>query len=267
MLFANYHTHTPRYNHARGEEREYIEAAIQAGYQLLGFSDHSPYVFENGHDSGFRMKLEETENYVSTLQALRREYEKDITLLIGFEAEYYPRLFAKTLAFLHPFDYDFLLLGQHFTVNETDGVSVNLPMTDGDLHQFVDQTCQAMHTGAFTYFNHPDMPLHTGSPAAYEREMTRLCQTALETDTPLELNLLGIRGKRNYPHEPFWEIVQQIGNPVIIGVDAHDPRNLDHREALDEALKLVEKYRLRLIDRVPIKDPHTCALAKELNLC
>ena len=210
---------------------------------------------------------EEAAGYVDTLLALRKEYEKDITLLIGFEAEYYPKLFAKTLAFLHPLAYDYLLLGQHFTVNETDGVSVNLPMTDDDLRQFVNQTCDAMRTGAFTYFNHPDMPLHGGSAAVYEEEMTRLCRTALETDTPLELNLLGIRGKRNYPYEPFWEIARQVGNPVIIGVDAHGPQTLVQSEILDVALELVDKYRLPLIDRVPLKDPHTCALAKELGLC
>ena len=46
MLFANYHSHTPRCNHAHGEEREYIETAIKAGYSVLGFSDHSPQVFD-----------------------------------------------------------------------------------------------------------------------------------------------------------------------------------------------------------------------------
>ena len=41
---ANYHTHTTRCKHANGTEREYIEKAIEAGYQVLGFSDHSPYI-------------------------------------------------------------------------------------------------------------------------------------------------------------------------------------------------------------------------------
>ena len=41
-MYANYHTHTVRCNHARGSEREYIETAIARGMQVLGFSDHVP---------------------------------------------------------------------------------------------------------------------------------------------------------------------------------------------------------------------------------
>ena len=44
MLY-NYHTHTKRCNHAIGEDREYVENAIQGGLETLGFADHAPYVF------------------------------------------------------------------------------------------------------------------------------------------------------------------------------------------------------------------------------
>ena len=50
-MLANYHTHTKRCNHALGEDREYVEAAIKAGLKVLGFSDHCPFVFEDGHIS------------------------------------------------------------------------------------------------------------------------------------------------------------------------------------------------------------------------
>ena len=36
-MYANYHTHTKRCQHAVGEDREYVEAAIAAGIQVLGF--------------------------------------------------------------------------------------------------------------------------------------------------------------------------------------------------------------------------------------
>ncbi len=41
-FIANYHTHTKRCRHAVGEDREYVEAAIEAGLKVLGFSDHTP---------------------------------------------------------------------------------------------------------------------------------------------------------------------------------------------------------------------------------
>lgn len=53
-MIANYHTHTWRCRHADGTEREYVERAIEGGLKILGFSDHSPYPFPDGYDSGKR---------------------------------------------------------------------------------------------------------------------------------------------------------------------------------------------------------------------
>ena len=55
-MIANYHTHTPRCGHAIGSEEEYVRCALEAGFQILGFSDHTPYPFPQGHYSSFRMK-------------------------------------------------------------------------------------------------------------------------------------------------------------------------------------------------------------------
>ena len=38
----NYHSHTSRCGHAVGTDEEYVKAAIAAGYQKMGFSDHAP---------------------------------------------------------------------------------------------------------------------------------------------------------------------------------------------------------------------------------
>jgi len=40
-MFANYHTHTSRCHHAKGTEREYIEAAIKAGWHTSKTEMHS----------------------------------------------------------------------------------------------------------------------------------------------------------------------------------------------------------------------------------
>ena len=66
---TNYHTHTMRCNHARGFDREYVQAAIAAGVEELGFSDHSPYIFKDGHMSGFRMSLAAYDDYFDSIKA------------------------------------------------------------------------------------------------------------------------------------------------------------------------------------------------------
>ena len=59
-MLTNYHTHTYRCHHADGTERDYVEAAIQRGFKALGFSDHSPYIFNSDYYSGHRMSVAET---------------------------------------------------------------------------------------------------------------------------------------------------------------------------------------------------------------
>ena len=41
FTLANYHTHTTRCQHARGTEEEYVLQAIDTGFEILGFADHS----------------------------------------------------------------------------------------------------------------------------------------------------------------------------------------------------------------------------------
>ena len=109
-MLHNYHTHTFRNHHAVGTEREYIEAAIAGGYQTLGFSEHAPYQFPDGIVSYFHMFPEDLEDYIQTLLALKGEYAGRIEILIGYEAEYYPRFFDDLLARITQYPVDYLLL-------------------------------------------------------------------------------------------------------------------------------------------------------------
>ena len=71
---VNYHSHTVRCHHAEGTMREYVEKAIEAGYERFGFSDHTPYPFDNGYVSSIRMLPEELEGYVKETLDLKAEY-------------------------------------------------------------------------------------------------------------------------------------------------------------------------------------------------
>ena len=65
-MIANYHTHTARCRHAEGEDEAYIARALEAGFQELGFSDHTPYWFETDHYSKFRMFPEQLPEYCNS---------------------------------------------------------------------------------------------------------------------------------------------------------------------------------------------------------
>lgn len=69
---CNFHSHTVRCQHAVGEEREYVEEAIKEGFEVIGFSDHSPYLFKNGYVSRIRMTMSQLEDYVKTIETLKK---------------------------------------------------------------------------------------------------------------------------------------------------------------------------------------------------
>lgn len=253
-MIANYHTHTPRCHHAVGSEREYVENAIRAGIKKLGFADHSPMVFDGDYYSAHRMRPEEIESYVSTLLQLREEYKNDIELYIGFEAEYYPKYIRRFLELIAPWPIDYLILGQHFLENEI-GAPHNYHATDSlsQLNQYVDQVLEGLSLGFFSYLAHPDVINFTGSDEAYYAPMKRLCEGAKQMNIPLELNLLGVWENRIYPCDRFFRIAAEVGNEVILGIDAHQPERILEQDILRRAHGLADRCGVHLISDVPLR--------------
>ena len=246
-MISNFHTHTWRCRHASGTEREYIEEAIRGGMKVLGFSDHTPYPFPDGHDSGFRMLLEQTEDYFRTLTELKKEYADQIRIHIGVEAEYYPDVFPLLLDYLKDYPCEYMILGQHMLGNEETHEFVGRGYDEPSvLTRYVDQVLEGVSTGKFLYLAHPDMLNWTGDKALYRREMERLCVGAKEMNCPLEINFLGIYDERHYPTADFWEIAGRVGNTVVLGCDAHEPKGLNRPDVEARGLAIVEQYGLTL---------------------
>lgn len=254
----NYHTHTKRCGHATGNDRTYVKNAIRAGYTELGFSDHAPMLFPDEVDyySNFRMPISLCEDYVKSVRALEKEFEKEIKIYLGFEIEYYPQLFEKTEKYLSGFDYDYLILGQHFIGNEYEEGSVysgsecdNPLMFD----RYISQALEGLATGKFIYLAHPDLFKWTGSDEVYISKMTYFCNEIKKLGYPIEFNMLGFYENRNYPDKRFWKIASQVGNDVIIGVDAHTPNALMRKLSLRLAKKYLNDLGITPIEGIKIK--------------
>ena len=251
-MIANYHTHTTRCHHAEGSEAEYIESAIQNGLKILGFADHTPYDIPKPRP--FRMMPAELPDYTGTIRTLAERYRDQIDIFIGMEVEYYPNLFPAHLVLLRRNGIQYMILGQHFLGDEIGEPYCAIKTEDEQtLVRYVEQSAEAMRTGLFTYFAHPDLIHFIGNDTIYKRQMRNLCEVAKETGTPLEINLLGIRTNRHYPDERFWAIAGEVGNTVLLGCDAHKPEDVCGGDAEREALGLVEKYSLRLLETVPLR--------------
>lgn len=255
-MIANYHTHTWRCMHAVGTEREYVEAAIKGGLKILGFSDHTPMPYADGFVSTVKMLPSQLEDYVDTVLGLKEEYKKDIEIHLGLEVEYYPAYFENMLKITGQYPIEYFLLGQHFLGNEINDLYSGAPTNDIEtLKRYCRQSQEALRTGCFTYFAHPDLINFKGEKAVYQKEIRMLCETAKELEIPLEINFLGISNKRNYPNPDFWEVAGEVGNQVVFGSDAHEPETVWNPQALAAAEKIVKTYGLTRLETVSFRRP------------
>lgn len=255
-MIANYHTHTDRCGHAEGRERSYAEQAVKAGLGILGMSDHTPYdFFDLGpRDRPMRMKPEELPEYADSVRALAEEYRGRLEILLGVEAEYYPRYFPRLLDLLRENRIRYLILGQHFLGNEADDWYCGIPCGDAaTLERYVSQSAEALETRLFTYFAHPDLFPFTGDEGIYDREMRRLCRAAKRTETPLEINLLGLREGRRYPDPRFWRIAAEEGCQAILGCDAHQPQWVTDPVSEEKALRMAADLGLTVLREASIR--------------
>ncbi len=256
-MIANYHTHTWRCNHAFGTEKSYVESAVASGMKILGFSDHSPQYFPGDYYSRFRMTPDRLDGYIQTVLDLRDTYRDRVEIHLGLEVEYYPYSLPKLLSVLQETPMEYAILGQHYLGNEVNDHYAGTPNTDEHLlSRYCRQSAEAMNTGLFTYFAHPDLMNYEGDDKTYRTHMGWLCREANACGMPLEMNLLGLREGRHYPNRRFWEIAAEEGCSVIMGCDAHRPEELNSPEIEEKGRAFLAEFGLTPMDTVPLRPLH-----------
>ena len=248
-LTANYHTHTVRCGHAVGADEEYVKAAIAAGMQVLGFSDHSPWPDQVPPRDTLHMRMNRAAEYAASVCALREKYRDQIAIYLGFEAEYLPEFYEAQMKMCEELDVDYLIMGQHF-LPESLIYAGSRTGSRRVLEQYVDTVLEGLSTGAYSCLCHPDLVDFAGDGAFYRKQMRRLCEGVKKMGIPLEINLLGLGEGRHYPNERFWTIAGETGNRAIIGVDAHDPASIGKHRIFEAALALAERCGLEVEERM-----------------
>lgn len=236
----NYHTHTYRCLHAVGEDEDYVAQAIAVGIKTLGFSDHfmSPNIQEGWKMRGDAWQLPE---YLQSIRHLQSKHQERITIHVGMECEYFPQIENELRQLLVSKQCDYLILGLHYLyIDENNWIT----SYSGDIRRkeqllrYGELAVQALASQLFSVFAHPDlfMTEYEVWDETCEQISYQICQAAKRYDVALEVNLRGMYyfGKKNYrdgirhpyPHRRFFEIAKEVGNTVIIGIDAHDPNEL-----------------------------------------
>lgn len=218
--------------HGEGHIYEYVETAIERGFDEIGFAEHIP--IPGLHDPDGRMLIEEFPIYLQEIRDAQKKYS-GITIRLGIEADFIPRYLDFVAKFLSEYPFDFVIGSVHFI----DDWDFSHPDFIEKYHTFgIDETYKAYYnllaeaasTGLFDVIGHFDQPKKFGhQPIA---DLTGEIENALsiihEKNLVLDVNTAGKRKPVGeiYPSEDILRRAHELGIPVILGSDAHRPEDV-----------------------------------------
>lgn len=265
IFLHNYHSHTKRCGHAEGEDEEYIQAAIENGFKTIGFSDHVilPGVVQNRMRGTYDM----LEDYIQSVTSLKEKYKGIIDVKLAFECEYFHDAFADYYRKLRcERGFEYLILGQHCYYDrafQTVCFYGDIASRRQRLEQYTQDLIDGMRSGLFLYACHPDLFIlfYRQWDEHAINATRRICQTAEQCHIPLELNMGRTRPPHReelwkedeliYPFPQFWKIVSEYDIDVVVGVDAHSPKDysVSDYEAFAEILR---NLNLKWVQKLPV---------------
>ena len=270
---ANYHTHLSLCGHAEGMSEDYVKTAVEAGFEILGMSDHGPMKPEFMTPEEFKynwlerqMTPEEFMNvYLPDCRATKEKYKDLIKFYIGIEIEYlYP--FHEYYEELRK-ELDYMNLAVHFYYHQGKITNSFDDVTFENVYSYALNAQKAMETGLFEILVHPDVYMYhyksTDGKATFDSECEKtarlIIESAIKNNVYLEINVGGMfkvtannekLGQFAYPRDEFWKIVAEYPEAkVVIGVDAHKPSNLVSEE-IKMAYEFAKKHNIRLLETV-----------------
>lgn len=233
----NYHTHTYRSGHSEyATDEEILQVAKSVGISMLGFSEHIPNPNLILPDEDHRMLLSEVDGYIASINKMKQD-NPDMTILVGFEAEFDPMKEAFLGEMRDKVDY--MILGQHFVTRGLQNVSSknnpNYPI------EYANMVSKAIESGIFDIVAHPDHFMEFRDTIINEEDKKLfdensviasqiICEKARDMRIPIEINLFHALNNKTlsdgnlaYPHPTFWQVAQEIdGLQILKGIDAHD---------------------------------------------
>ena len=257
MIDFNFHQHTIFSDGAEIPER-YVQSALEMGFSAIGFTEHSPLPFENT----FSLKNEEVDNYVLTIENLKKKYSDKITIYRALEMDYIPGMSENFSHWKEECKTDYLIGSVHLVspprTNELwfiDGPDYHIydegldKFFDGDIRKAVKtyfyQINMMIESQDFEILGHMDkITMHNRDrffkqdEAWYQSLIDETLDLVKENNLIVEVNTRGKYKKRSDYLFPDGEALKKICHmkiPVIISSDAHKPDELN--KEFDDAIK------------------------------
>lgn len=247
---SNIHTHTT-FCDGKNTPEEMLIAAIDAGFDTIGFSGHAGMPF----DDNCGMSTQTTEDYKREVRRLREKYRDKITVLLGIEHDAYS---------IDPLSgYDYVIGSVHYL--KKDGIYIPIDYSanalaraiddhynkDADsfaedyfstLSEYIVSTRPTVigHFDLLTKYSETD-GIFANPSDRYRLAVKKALAVLLPLGIPFEVNTGAIsRSYRTTPYPAEWILcdICRAGGDVIITSDAHSAENIAY--AFDEAAKYIK---------------------------
>ena len=245
LPISDYHMHTPLCGHATGEPQAYARRAIEVGLKKIGFSDHAPLVSHN--DRSITMDHSQLPIYHHMIESVRSEFEDDLEVIVGIEADFIPGYEELTRSMLSAYPYDYVIGSVHFI--EKWGFDDPIQMKEWnarDVNDVYREYHRLLRKSAlsrlFDVLGHVDLVKKFDFHPTVDitAEIEENARVFKKTGVIVEVNSSGLRkpAKEIYPALHDLKIYCAKGVPITFGSDAHDPHDVgrDFDKARDLAL-------------------------------
>lgn len=255
MTFYDGHIHTPYCPHGSSDSLSgYIERAIELGYTGMTFTEHAPLpsgFIDPVPDKDSAMKPEHLDSYLKELAALKKEYQKAITINIGLEVDFIEGWEKETKSFLEEIgprltdsilSVHFLKHGSthvciDFSEESFEEIAASLGGVD-NVYDLYFQTVARSITADLGAFKpkrighmtlvHKFQKAHPPK-AAYQQKILNLLRLVKTNNAELDYNAAGLfKPDCLEPYPPNWVIeeAQKQKIPLVYGSDAHSIKGL-----------------------------------------
>ena len=245
---TNYHTHCSLCDGIADPETVVL-TAIEKGFDILGFSSHSPL---EGED--WTLSTHGVEEYVKQIRKLKETYSDRISILVGMERDFLPIDPVWPVKEWNGIKLDYVIGSVHsvWVDKEKKFYSVDGSKEDvaylvnqvfgGDARKMVEAYYDAVALMAsresMDFLGHLDVVkkrnlsmgfLNEDEPW-YMKKVEQVLDIITEKGHRIEINTGGIsRGATDafYPSQPILKKCFSRGIPIVINSDSHDPEHLD----------------------------------------
>lgn len=235
--YVDYHTHNYRCGHAVGELREYVERAVEIGFHEIGLSDHFPlfHIPKERMLPEITMEQEQLEGYVEEAFKLQAEFQGQISVKVGIEADYVPgwEEFLEKELRQYPFDY---VLGSVHFIDEWDHsdsrcidqwIGKDVEQVYREYYRLVADAASSKLFDSIAHFD--VIKRYNYRP---ERDMSDVVLETLKAvkkaDVCVEVNTSGefMPVKEIFPAKGILRMCKELEIPLTVGSDSHRPENV-----------------------------------------